>query len=455
MQIIIVGCGKVGRALVAQLSEENNNITVVDTDPDTVRNVSTMYDVMGIVGNGASYSVLKGADLEHTDILIATTEKDEVNLLCCIIARRKADCNTICRLRNPAYYEEHSFLRGELQLSMIINPDLEAAREIARLLRFPNAIEIDTFANERIDLLRFRVPTGSMLIGQSLKDSTQRIQQDALVCMVERNGEITIPRGDYVIEEEDILTIIAMPWEAEKYFQEIGVKTNRANNVIIVGGGSMTYYLTRILLRSGVDVKIIEQKMRRCEQLGDEFPDAIVECADGSDKAVLQEERLDSTDALVATTGIDEVNVILSKYAQGKVRKKVVTKLNHIDFDEVIESLGLDSVIMPKELTAERILQYVRAMAAGMDSNVETLYRLMNNRVEALEFVIRPQTRIADIPLSEMKLKSNTLIAGILRDGTLIIPSGQDCFREGDVVVVITSHLGFKDIYDILQGNGK
>ncbi len=451
MQIIIVGCGKVGRTLVERLSEENHNITVVDTNPQTVRNVSTMYDVMGVVGNGNSYSVLQEADLEHSDMLIAVTQSDEVNLLCCVIAKRKTNCHTIARLRNPIYSKERHFLRSELQLSMTINQDLEAAREVARLLRFPNAIEVDSFANERIDLLRFKIPENSRMIGSALKDSARWIKENVLVCMVERNGEVAIPNGDYVVEKEDILTIIAIPWEAEKFFRSIGVKTNKANNVMIIGGGSLAWYLTEILLKTGVEVKLIERDQARCEVLGEAFPDAMVECGDGSDQNLLREERLESMDALVASTGIDEVNAILSKYAQDKVRKKVITKLNHIEFDEVIESLNLDSVIEPKYLTAQRILQYIRAMEAGMDSDVETLYRLMNNRVEALEFIIQPQSRVIGIKLRDMDIKPNTLVAGILREGRLIIPGGQDDFRENDAVIVVTTNLGFKDIYDILK----
>ena len=451
MQIIIVGLGKVGRTLVAQLSEEDNNIVVVDMDPERIRNISTMYDVMGVVGNGTSYSVLEDADLEHTDILIAVTHSDEVNLLCCVIAKRKGNCHTIARLRNPVYSEERHFLRSELQLSMTINQDLEAAREVARLLRFPNAIEIDSFAKDRIDLLRFKVPEQFPMFGHTLREITPHIKQNILVCMADHDGRITIPNGSYVIEKGDILTIIATPSDAERFFSDIGVKTDKAKDVMIIGGGSMAYYLTKILLSSGVDVKLIERDRKRCEELVEAFPDAMITCGDGSDQNLLREERIDNMDALVACTGIDEVNAILSKYAQGRVRKKIITKLNHIEFDEVIESLGLDSVIEPKYLTAQRILQYVRAMANSMDSNVETLYRLMNNRVEALEFLIRPKSRIIGIKLADMRIKPNTLIAGILRDDRLIVPGGQDSFREGDSVIVVTTNLGFEDINDIIR----
>ena len=450
MQIIIVGLGKVGRTLVDRLSEENN-IVVVDMDPDRVRNVSTMYDVMGVVGNGTSYSVLQEADLEHTDILIAVTHSDEVNLLCCVIAKRKGNCHTIARLRNPVYSEERHFLRSELQLSMTINQDLEAAREVTRLLQFPNAIEVESFSKNRIDLLRFKTPEDSKWFGRSLKSIAPLIRQNILVCIAERDGEITIPNGDYVIEKGDILTIIAMPLEAERFFHDIGVKTNKVSNVMIIGGSSMAYYLTKILVKYGVEVKLIERSKKRCEEFVDAFPEITVTCGDGSDQNLLREERLENMDALVACTGIDEVNAILSKYAQGKVKEKIITKLNHIEFDEVIESLGLDSVIEPKYLAAQRILQYVRAMANSMDSNVETLYRLMNNRVEALEFLIRPKSKIIGIKLKDMRIKPNTLIAGIVRKDKLIVPGGQDSFHEGDSVIVVTTNLGFEDINDIIE----
>ncbi len=451
MQIIIIGCGKVGRTLIAQLSKEDNNLTVIDHNAELVRDVSTIYDVMGIVGNGTSYNVLKEADLEHTDMLIAVTQSDEVNLLCCVIAKQKANCHTIARVRNPIYSTERHFLRTELKLSMIINPEQEAAQEIARLLRNPNAIEVDTFAKERIDLLRFRVPNDSMMIGKALRDLTQQINMNVLVCIAERNNMVTIPNGDYVVEQGDILTVISMPDQVDRLFRTIGVKSNRVSSCMVVGGGELTYYLTEYLLRMGIDVKIIENNRKRCEELNEMFPDATIVCGDGSDQEVLNEERIENMDAFVSCTGIDEVNAILSMYAQKKVKKKVVTKLNHVEFNEVIQSLELDSVINPKQLTAQRIIRYVRATRNVVGSNVETLYRLMNDRVEAIEFLISPGSTITGICLKDMKMKNNVLIAGIVRNGRLIIPRGTTTFEENDSVIVVTTHLGFSEIYDILR----
>lgn len=396
MQIIVVGCGKIGRTITTQLIQENNNVTVIDTNASLIRNISTNYDVMGIVGNGSSFTVLSQADLEHADMLIAVTESDEVNLLTCVIAKlNNTRCHTIARVRSPHYSAERHFLQRGLNLSMTINPELEAAKEIARLLNFPQAIEIFSFAKDRIDMLRFRVPRNSPLLGKSLK-ALAPLTTNLLVCIIERNNKIMVPHGDTVIQAGDILTIIAMPADAQEFFKKIGVRTNKCKDVMIVGGGDITYYLSKILRDNRINVKIIEKDMDRCEELVEGLPGVTV------------------------------------------------------DFGDVIEGLQLDSVVNPKKLTAQQIVQYVRAAGNSMESNVETLYRLMNGRVEALEFLIDKESMIIGQKLVDMKIKEGVLIAGIVRNGRLIIPGGQDEFHVGDTVIVVTVHLGFHDIYNIL-----
>lgn len=451
MQIIIVGCGKVGRALAAQLSGEDNNVTVVDTNGDVVKTVANYYDVMGVAGNGASYSVLAEADIEHTDVLIAVTHNDEVNLLCCVVARKAANCHTIARVRNPVYSEERAFLRKELGLSMIINPEYAAAQEIARLLRFPSAIEIDSFSKGRIEMLRFRVPAASMLNGLALRELPQRLPMDVLICAAERGEEVLIPDGNFVIRSGDLLSMIAIPGNAAAFFKKVGISTNQVKNTMIIGGGEITYYLSKLLLNMGIRVKIIEKRRERCEELSDLLPKATIICGDGSDRELLREEHLEQMDSLVAGTDMDEENIILSLYARDRVRAKVVTKLNHLDFNDVIHSLDLDSLIYPKNIAAEYILQYVRAIGNSMGSNVETLYKLMDGRVEALEFLVHKNSDLAGIRLQDMRLKRNLLIAGIGRKGRLIIPGGQDEFLPGDSVIVVTTDSGFQDIHDILD----
>lgn len=454
MQIIIVGCGKVGRALTAQLSGEDNNVTVVDTNGELVKGLANYYDVMGVTGNGASYNVLKEADIEHADVLIAVTHSDEVNLLCCVIARKAANCHTIARVRNPVYSEERAFIRKELGLSMIINPEFAAALEIARLLRFPSAIDIDSFSKGRIELLRFRVPANSLLEGAALRELPKKLQMDVLICIAERGDQVIIPDGDFVIHAGDLLSMISIPGNAGVFFEKVGIRTNQVKNTMIIGGGEITYYLSKLLLSMGIRVKIIEKKRERCEELSDLLPKATIICGDGSDRELLQEEHLEQMDSLVAGTDIDEENIILSLYARDRVKSKVVTKLNHLDFNDVIHSLNLDSLIYPKNIAAEYILRYVRAVENSMGSNVETLYKLMDGRVEALEFLIRKESGMSGIKLQDMRLKKNLLIAGIGRRGKLIMPGGQDEFLPGDSVIVVTTNSGFQDIHDILEKRG-
>ena len=448
MQIIIVGCGKVGTALAVQLSQEDNNVTVVDKDSTVIRNITSMYDVMGIVGNGASYGTLKEADIEHADLLIAVSRSDELNLLCCVIAHQAAKCHTIARVRNSVYREEREFIRRELGLSMIINPEFAAAQEMARLLRFPTAIEIDSFSKGRIEMLRFKVPPASRLVGMQLKDVSGP-RNDLLICVAERNGEVVIPDGNYRIDANDSLSLLATPKTASGFFRKIGVKTNQVHSTMIVGGGETTYYLAAILLRMGIHVTIIEKNRERCEVLSEHLQDATIICGDGSDQELLKEENLENMESFVACTDMDEENIILSLYAKDKVSKKVVTKINHLNFNDVIHSLNLDSLVYPKYITAETILQYVRAMKNSMGSNVETLYKLMDDRVEALEFIIRENCPLQNITLESMKTKKNVLVACINRRGRIIIPGGQDSFRAGDSVNVVTTHTGLENTEDI------
>ena len=451
MKIIIVGCGKVGCALASQLSKEKNDITVIDTNYNLVHTVSNSYDVMGIAGNGASYSVLAEAGIEQADLFIAVTGSDELNLLCCVIAKKAGDCSTIARVRNPVYSQEMPFIRKELGLSMIINPELAAATEIARLLRFPTAIEIDTFAKGRVEMLRFKVPEHCQLHDMALKDIPSQLRSEVLICAAERGGNIYIPSGNFIVKEGDILSILASPKNASAFFQKIKLETNQVKSAMIAGGSETSYYLAKQLLNMGIEVKIIELKPERCDELSELLPEATILNGDASDENLLSEEHIELSDSFVALTNMDEENIILSLYAKNKVKSKVVTKINHLNFDDVIHTLSLDSVIYPKHITTEYIIQYVRAKKNSIGSNIETLYKLMDDRVEALEFAINDSTRITGIPLCKLNLKKNLLIGCINRSGNIIIPGGQDVFKSGDTVIVVTTNTGLQDVHDILQ----
>lgn len=450
MKIIIVGCGKVGCVLAKQLSKEKHNITVIDTNYSLVHTVSNSYDVMGVVGNGASNTVQSEADIEHTDLFIAVTGSDELNLLCCVIAKKSGNCSTIARVRNPVYSMETDFIRQELGLSMIINPEFAASAEIARLLRFPRAIEIDVFAKGRVEMLRFKVPANSQLHNIALKDLPAQLRSEVLICAVERGEEICIPSGNFVIKEGDILSIVASPKNSSDFFRKIQLETNQVKSAMIAGGGEISYYLAKQLLNMGIEVKIIEIDPKRCDELSELLPRATILNGDASDESVLLEEHIELSESFVALTNMDEENIILSLYAKNKVKSKVVTKINRLDFDDVIQTLNLDSVIYPKNITTEYIIQYARAKNNSIGSNIETLYKLVNDRVEALEFAINDSTRITGIPLFKLNLKPNLLIGCINRSGKIIIPGGQDMLKSGDTVIVVTTNTGLQDVHDIL-----
>lgn len=451
MNIIIAGCGKVGTLLVAQLSQEDNNICIIDTNETVVDKIVASYDVMGVTGNCGSYSVLAEAGLEEADLLIAVTESDELNLLCCVIAKKAGNCQTIARVRNPQYNQEKQFLQKELGLSMIINPDFTSATAITQLLCFPNALSIDSFAKGRIEILRFRIPENSILDRVAIKDLPSQHLDDLLICAVERNHEVLIPTGSFVLHSSDVVSLIAPRKYAVGFFKKLHIKTGRVKKAMLIGGGRIAYYLAILLLKLGISVKIIEKDPKRCEELSTLLPDAVIINGDGIDEDLLYQERIHTMDAFVAITNFDEENILLSLFAQKKVKSKVITKINRLQLNEVIHSLNLDSVIYPKHLMAEQILQYVRATQNASGSNVETLYRLYDDRIEALEFKIKDNPRLTGIPIQEMKLKKNLLIGCITRNNQLIIPSGQDMILPGDTIIVVTTILGLKDAQDILE----
>jgi len=453
MNIIIIGCGKVGVNLAEQLSEENHDITLVDSSPDQLQALSDDLDVMKILGNGASITTLRDAAIETADIVIAVTGSDELNLLCCLLAKKAGRCNTIARVRNPIYNKELSFIRDSIGLSMIINPELAAATEIARILRFPSAIKIDTFAKGRVELLKFKLKPEFNLSGIPIMDLMAKHPYDVLFCGVERNDEVFIPNGSFVLQDDDLVSIIATPWSAADFFRKIGLKTNQVKSTMIVGGGTIAYYLAKQLSDMKIRVRIIEQDKKRCEYLTEMLPDKYVTVVngDGTNKELLMEEGLNHAESFVTLTNMDEENILLSLYAQEVSNVKLVTKVNRIAYTEIMNRLDIGSVIYPKYLTADYILQYVRAMQNSIGSNVETLYQILDNRAEALEFAVHEESPVIGVPLAKLPLKKNLLIGSINRNGKSWIPHGQDCIELGDTVIVVTTQMGLKDLKDILR----
>ncbi len=451
MQIIIVGCGNVGSTLAEQLSKEGHNITIIDMKNDVVKHVSNTFDIMGVVGNGAGYSIQMEAGIEHADLLIAVTSSDELNLLCCLIAKKAGGCHTIARVRNPVYSREINFIKEEMGLSMVINPEDAAAMEIARVLKFPSAIKIDTFAKGKIELVKYRIEENSVLCDQALKNVSAKYKSEVLVSMVERDEDVFIPGGNFVLRAKDEISVIGSARNTVQFFKKLGVTTTKAKSAFIVGGGETGFYLANQLLSIGVKVKIVERDKGRCEELSELLPQAMVICGDGTDRELLLEEGVAQAGAFVALTNLDEENIMLSLYVKSISKAKLITKVHRIAYDKIIGELDLGSVIYPKFITAEIIIKYVRAMQNTIGSNIETLYRMNNDRVEALEFVVKEDSPVLGIPLQELKLKPNLLISCINHKGNVVIPRGQSIIKAGDTVVIVTTMTGLHDIKDILK----
>lgn len=450
MNIIIVGCGKVGEELAVRLNDEGDNITVIDIDPVKVGDLTSRLDVLGVTGNGATHLVQQEAGIRDADLLIAVTGSDELNLLCCLIAKKEGNCQTIARVRDPQYSTEAPYLKEELGLAMVINPEFQAAAEIARVLRFPSAIKIDTFAKGKVDLMKFRLPENCILSGCSVKEIMTKLKCDVLVCTVERGDEAFIPNGEFVFEEKDVISIIASPANANAFFRKIDYKINQVKDCMIAGGGDVAYYLCRILKKAGISLKLIEKDPKRCEKLCTALPEVTVICGDAADQQILLEEGLESANSFAALTNLDEENIMLSLFARVKGCKKLVTKINRIDFFDVIKQLDLDSIIYPKNITSELIVSYVRAMKNTIGSNVQTVYSIIKGKAEAAEFLIRDNSPVLGKPLMELKFKPNVLVAVILRGNRVIIPRGSDIIENNDSVIVV-SDIRPHDISDILD----
>ncbi len=456
MKIIVVGCGKVGSALTRQLSEEGHDVSVVDVNQQVVNEVTSSCDVMGVVGNGGSHSVQKEVGVEDADLMIAASDSDELNLLCCLIAKKAGDCSTIARVRNPIYNSEIGFIREELGLSLTVNPEYAAAIEASRLLKFPSAIKIEPFARGHIEMLKFPVIEGSALDGRTLAEISGALKGDVLVCAVERGPEhdVTIPNGSFRLQGGDTISVVASAQSARSFVEKVGLKSRSVANCIIVGGGTIGFYLAKILLESNIRVTIIEKDPAKCKVLSEDLPQANIICGDAANQNVLLEEGIETCESFVSLTGMDEENIFLSLYARKASARdvKLITKINRINYDDIIGDMNLGSILNPQNIVAEYIVRYVRAMENSIGSNVETLYNIIEGKAEALEFLIQKGAPIIGIPLAKLNLKKGVLIACIYRNRQVIIPNGQTMIEENDRVIIVTKQIGFQDVRDILQG---
>lgn len=450
MKIVIIGDGKVGYKLAKQLSSEKYDIILIDNNEEKLRKSIERMDVFCVVGEGGSVEVQQRADVPHADLVIACTSTDECNMLSCLIARRLGARHTIARVRNPIYYKQIDFLKKDLHLSMVVNPELIVVGDITRLLLFPDASKVETFVKGRVELVEFPIHCGK-LEGLSLSELYARFQVQVLVCAVESGETVLIPDGDYILKAGDKLHIAASHQNMEQFFKKIALRKEKIKNAMICGGGRVAYYLASQLCNLGMNVKIIERNRERCEELCELLPQATIINGDATEHDLLIEEGIEKTDAFIALTGMDEENIIMSLFASKQSVSKVIVKINEDRRAMMIDELGLDSIVSAKTATADAILGYVRARRNSQCSaNVETMYQLLDGRVEALEFIIKSENAYTGVPLKDLNLKVNNIIACIARGRKIIIPNGDDSIQVGDSVVIITMTKQIRDLDDIL-----
>ena len=449
MHIIIVGLGKLGITMTKQLVKEGHSITVIDTNNEKLTNTVDAYDVMGVCGNGATCETLETAGASKAKLIIAATASDEMNILCCLIANRMGTENTIARVRNPDYAAQMQFLRNELGISMIVNPEFETANEISRIIRFPSAANLDSFARGKIEIASIRIHSDNSLCDTPLYDLRKKSKAKVLVCAVQRNDEVFIPSGDFIIRCDDTVSITGTRAELSLFMKQTGVYKQKIKNVMIIGGGRIGYYLAKLLSDTGRNIKLIEQSNSRCYNLADMLDDVTVINGDGTDQDLLDEQGLEMQDALVALTGIDEENIIVSMYAESKGINKVITKINRHSYS-ILSDIGLETVVSPQIAAGNLVTRYVRALhnSAG-NSQIQTLHKLVNGKVEAVEFIVPDDAGYKNIPFKDLNLLPNILIGCIIRNGKTIFPCGDDVMKANDSVIVVTAGRIIEDLHDI------
>jgi len=449
MKILIVGQGKVGQSIAEALNKEHHEIVVIDHNPKVLSKKRDQLDVICVEGNGANAEILQEAKVSECNLCIAVTSSDEINLLSCLMAKKLGAKNTIARVRNPHYSRDIYLFMDELGLSMHINPEFESAREIARLLRFPTANKMESFCGGKVDIIEGTIEENSPLNGLALKDLFHKFKVKIIVCAVVRDNEVIIPDGNFTLRFKDKVNIVGALSDVEQFVRTIKKEKPAVQNAMIVGGGIISYYLARSLAKLRINTKIIEIDELRCNDLALRLPETTIIQGDGTDIDLLQEEGYEDMDAFIALTGIDEENMILALNALNVNVNKVIAKVDHLHNNAIVGNLGIDSIICPKDITANHIVSYVRAMQNSVGSNIAAMSKITGGKAEALEFVVKDSMKFIGIPLAQLKFKSDLLVATIVREGRLIYPNGSDVILANDHIVVVTTKHGLKDVHDI------
>ena len=451
MNIVIVGCGKIGSTILSDLLSEGHDIVAVDSDPQVISEISNIYDSMYVCGSGTNCDTLVEAGVERAELFIAATGSDECNMLSCFIAKRMGAKHTIARVRNPEYSEKSfGFMRQQLDISMIMNPDQLAAQDMYYTLKLPGAVKIEYFARRSFEMVERRLMEDSPLCGVKLHELRKSYDAKFLICAVQRGDSVVIPDGNYVLEPGDRIELTAAPSEISKLLKLLGILRKQSKSVMILGASRAAYYLTRMLLASGTAVTMIERDHQRCQHFSELLPGATVICDDGSKQELLMAEGLTSRDAFVSLTGMDEENILVSFFALSQGLPKVITKVNRDELHATAERLGLDSLIASRHVSSNVVSRYARALQNSLGSNMEALYRILDGKAEAIEFAVHSDCVLTGIPLSEMRLRSGILIAGIIRGRKTIIPSGTDCIYVGDHIIVLAAGMQIHQLTDIL-----
>ncbi len=439
MNVVIVGGGKVGRKLVDDFNNEGDNVVLIDIKSTICEKVEEAFDVRCINGSGTDIEILEEAEIKKSDLFIAVTEKDEYNALCAVMAKKLGANRCVARVRNREYSKQLDFMRNALGINLIVNPEYTTADEISRMLRFPAAIKTETFAKGRVELVEFSIGEDNVICNRAISEIYKRYKIKVLICAVQRGNDVFIPNGDFIIRCGDKIHITASHRDISLFMREIGAMQKKVKTVFLIGGGRISFYLAQMLIDSGMKVKIIEHNMARCRELAEHLPKADIICGDGTDRHILAEEGIDNVDSLVALTGIDEENMIISMYAKSRNVDKIVTKVNRLSFADLMESTGVYSIVTPKNITANTIIRYARAMKSAQDTEMRTLYRIVNSKAEAMEFIVNRESELTQRTLSKIKLKKNVLIAAILRKNKIFIPDGSTKIEVGDTVIVVTT----------------
>lgn len=453
MNIIVAGCGKIGTSLVATLESEGHSLTVIDTDADVINEMTNIYDVMGVCGNATDCETLEQADVDKANLFISVTDSDELNMLSCYIARKMGAHHTVARIRNPEYNDRSlGFMRQQLNLSMPVNPELLLAQELYNILKLPSAFKVEYFARRNLEMIEMRLKADSPLCNQKLFRLREKQKVEFLISAVLRQDEVIIPDGNFELKEGDIVSVAAAPHDMQKLLKSFGVLRRQSRNIMLLGGGKTSYYLAKMLLASGNDVRIVEKNEKRCLEMSEALPGAVMIHGDGSNQELLLEEGLHQLDAFVALTGMDEENILTGLFASGQQVPQVIAKVNRPELASMAGRLGLECTLSTKSITSDIVLRYARALENSLGSNIETLYKIMDGRAEALEFNVRAESSVTGTPIKDLKIRQGVLIAGIIRYGKkTVIPTGNDSIEVGDKVIVLSSGHKLSDLKDILR----